>query len=433
MIGRTTDTRRFVIKHGGQVKADLPIKELGDEAPLYDRPWTPTALSPAIDGAAIVPPLSTDAALIKLLGSANFSSKRWVYEQYDSLILGNTVQGPGGGAAVIRLDDGPKGLALTTDCTERYCEADPRRGREAGGRGGLAQPRRRRREAAGADRQPQFRQPGEAARDGPAGRLPSRESPRRRKRSTSRSCRATCRSTTRRWARGFRRPRRSAASGWSPTSRRRLRRRSSARARNALDRRRAGLARPLGLAARSRRARRGRAAAGRSCRRAAQRRVRAGADRARAASPASRISPTAASRSRSRKWRWRAASAPRSSARSKERARLSVRRGSGPLCRYARPEDADALIADAGRAGVPAARLGTTGGDDLDLVGEPPIPLAMLRTAFEFWLPAFMDGKRENGHDGLRGGEGARRLQLLSPRFGRRRSPRPTRPGAPST
>ncbi len=128
VIGRTTDTKRFVVKHGGEVKADLPIKELGDEAPLYDRPWTPTTPSPAIDSAAIVPPISTDAALKKLLGSPNFSSKRWVYEQYDSLILGNTVQGPGGGAAVVRLGDGPKGLALTTDCTERYCEADPREG-----------------------------------------------------------------------------------------------------------------------------------------------------------------------------------------------------------------------------------------------------------------------------------------------------------------
>jgi phosphoribosylformylglycinamidine synthase len=110
------------------VKADLPIKELGDEAPLYDRPWTRKALAPVLDGAAVAAPLAPDAALLKLIGSPNLSSKRWVSEQYDSLILGNTVQGPGGGAAVIRLGDGPKGLALTTDCTERYCRADPREG-----------------------------------------------------------------------------------------------------------------------------------------------------------------------------------------------------------------------------------------------------------------------------------------------------------------
>jgi phosphoribosylformylglycinamidine synthase subunit PurL len=128
VIGKTTATKRFVVRHGGKVKADLPIKELGDEAPRYDRPWTPTAPSPVLDSASIVPPAPTDVALVKLLRSSDLCSKRWIYEQYDSLILGNTIQGPGGDAAVVRLGDGPKGLALTTDCTERYCEADPREG-----------------------------------------------------------------------------------------------------------------------------------------------------------------------------------------------------------------------------------------------------------------------------------------------------------------
>jgi phosphoribosylformylglycinamidine synthase II len=125
VIGKTTGTKRFVVRHNGEVKADLPIKELGDQAPLYDRPWTATAPSPVLDPISIVPPMPTDAALLKLLHSPDLSSKRWAYEQYDWLILGNTVQGPGGDAAVVRLGDGPKGLALTTDCVERYCEADP--------------------------------------------------------------------------------------------------------------------------------------------------------------------------------------------------------------------------------------------------------------------------------------------------------------------
>ncbi|HTR14892.1 MAG TPA: phosphoribosylformylglycinamidine synthase subunit PurL [Roseiarcus sp.] len=128
VIGRTTDTKRFVVVHEGKVKADLPIKELGDEAPLYDRPWTPAPPPAPLDPAVLVPPIPTNAALLKLLGSPYLCSKRWVYEQYDSLILGNTVQGPGGGAAVIRLGDGPRGLALTTDCAERYCAADPHMG-----------------------------------------------------------------------------------------------------------------------------------------------------------------------------------------------------------------------------------------------------------------------------------------------------------------
>ena len=128
VIGRTTATKRFVVRREGEVKADLPIRELGDEAPLYDRPWTPSPPSPVVAAAAIVPPAPTDAALLQLLHSPDLCSKRWVAEQYDWLILGNTIQGPGGDAAVVRLGDGPKGLALTTDCTERYCQADPREG-----------------------------------------------------------------------------------------------------------------------------------------------------------------------------------------------------------------------------------------------------------------------------------------------------------------
>jgi phosphoribosylformylglycinamidine synthase len=128
VIGKTTEKRRFVVRRNGEVKADLPIKELGGEAPLYDRPWKETRPSPVLDATSIKAPMPTDAALIKLLGSPDLCSKRWIYEQYDTLILGNTIQGPGGDATVVRLGDGPKGLALTTGCTERYCSADPREG-----------------------------------------------------------------------------------------------------------------------------------------------------------------------------------------------------------------------------------------------------------------------------------------------------------------
>ena len=125
IIGRTTDTLRFVVKHGGEVKVDLPIKELGDEAPLYDRPHVATPRKEIIDASTVKPPMSNREALIKLLGAPDLCSKRWVWEQYDHLILGNTVQQPGGDAAIIRIGEGPKGLALCTDVTQRYCEAAP--------------------------------------------------------------------------------------------------------------------------------------------------------------------------------------------------------------------------------------------------------------------------------------------------------------------
>ena len=125
VIGRTTPTRRFVVRHGGDVMVDLPIKELGDEAPVYQRPFVETPKRPAIAAASVRAPMPVPDALEKLIGSPDLCAKRWVWEQYDHVILGNTVQRPGGDAAVVRVLDGPKALALTADVTPRYCEADP--------------------------------------------------------------------------------------------------------------------------------------------------------------------------------------------------------------------------------------------------------------------------------------------------------------------
>ncbi|KAA5602732.1 phosphoribosylformylglycinamidine synthase subunit PurL [Blastochloris sulfoviridis] len=126
VVGHTTDTLRFVVKRHGKVMADLPIKELGDEAPLYDRPWIKPAPWPVLEASAIPAPMSNADALVKLLATPDLCSKRWVWEQYDYMILGNTVQRPGGDAGVVRIaPDQTKALAMTTDVTPRYCEADP--------------------------------------------------------------------------------------------------------------------------------------------------------------------------------------------------------------------------------------------------------------------------------------------------------------------
>lgn len=125
VVGKTTDTLRFVVKHDGETMADLPIKELGDEAPEYDRPWVETPKRPVVEAASVTPPMSNSEALLALVGSPDLSSKRWIYEQYDTLILGNSAVTPGGDAGIVRIEDGPKGLAMTADVTPRYCEADP--------------------------------------------------------------------------------------------------------------------------------------------------------------------------------------------------------------------------------------------------------------------------------------------------------------------
>lgn len=125
VVGETNPSKRFVVKRGGVVMADLPIKELGDEAPVYDRPHVRTPKPAVLDPASVEPETSIPHALERLIGTPDLCSKRWVWEQYDHIIMGNTVQRPGGDAGVVRVLDGPKALAMTTDVTPRYCEADP--------------------------------------------------------------------------------------------------------------------------------------------------------------------------------------------------------------------------------------------------------------------------------------------------------------------
>jgi len=123
-VGKTTDDLRFRVLWKGEEVANLPIKELGDEAPEYDRPWVaPTPPAPL--AADDIPQMDIADALLRLLNSPALSSRRWVYEQYDTLIQGNSLQRPGGDAGVIRVEGHPtKALAFSSDVTPRYCEAD---------------------------------------------------------------------------------------------------------------------------------------------------------------------------------------------------------------------------------------------------------------------------------------------------------------------
>lgn len=123
-VGKTTNDLRFRVLWKGETVADLPIKDLGDEAPEYDRPWVAPKV-PAPLGPDDIPQMDVADALLRLLNSANSSSRRWVYEQYDTLIQGNGLQLPGGDAGVIRVEGHPtKALAFSSDVTPRYCEAD---------------------------------------------------------------------------------------------------------------------------------------------------------------------------------------------------------------------------------------------------------------------------------------------------------------------
>lgn len=124
IVGATTDDLRFRVRHLGEEVANLPIKQLGDMAPQYDRPWIEPARPSPLSGP--LPACDVAADLLALLATPDLSSRRWVFEQYDTLIQGNSLQLPGGDAGVIRVEGHKtKALAFSADVNPRYCKADP--------------------------------------------------------------------------------------------------------------------------------------------------------------------------------------------------------------------------------------------------------------------------------------------------------------------
>jgi len=125
VIGQTTDTGRLEVVHRGALEADIPIPALADEAPVYERPYKLRKPPEAVPADRVPATESNIAALMTLMGSPHLCSRRWIWEQYDHMVMADTVQRPGGNAAVVRVHGTDKGLAVTCDVTPRYCRADP--------------------------------------------------------------------------------------------------------------------------------------------------------------------------------------------------------------------------------------------------------------------------------------------------------------------
>lgn len=128
VIGETTDTGRLIVHHNGKIEANLPVATLADSAPEYQRPFVKT---PAASTVAPTDVPETDnllGTLETLMSGPHLCSRRWIYEQYDHMVMGDTVQRPGGDAAMVRVHGTKKGLASATDVTPRYCYADPYEG-----------------------------------------------------------------------------------------------------------------------------------------------------------------------------------------------------------------------------------------------------------------------------------------------------------------
>lgn len=122
IVGETIAEDRFLILHGNEVKADLPLKALSGTAPEYDRPWVETPPAAALGPVPAIGPIE---ALKALIGSPNYAHKGWVWEQYDTQVMADTVRRPGLGAGVVRVHGTEKALAFTSDVTPRYVKANP--------------------------------------------------------------------------------------------------------------------------------------------------------------------------------------------------------------------------------------------------------------------------------------------------------------------
>lgn len=128
VIGRLTDTGRLTLSFKGEIVCDLPLDALADAAPAYERPYEMTPPRPALAAEDVEAPEDYGQTLLKLISCPDLASKRWIWEQYDHMVMADTIGRPGGDAAVVRVHGTDKALAITTDVTPRYCEADPTEG-----------------------------------------------------------------------------------------------------------------------------------------------------------------------------------------------------------------------------------------------------------------------------------------------------------------
>lgn len=125
VIGKITDTGNLTLSFKGEVVADIPTQPLADNSPEYDRPWVKAEPKPHLNSDDVPAPADMKQALLEMIGSSHLCSRDWIWQQYDMQVMADTIQKPGGDAAVVRIHGTNKAIAISTDCTPRYCYADP--------------------------------------------------------------------------------------------------------------------------------------------------------------------------------------------------------------------------------------------------------------------------------------------------------------------
>ena len=126
IVGKITETNNIVVLHNGVIEADIPIKYLTDNAPMYKRKTI--SKNKRNHKNQLISDVKVKDAILKLLNSPNICSKKWIWEQYDRTIMANTLNEAGGDAGIVRIENTKKAIAMSCDVTPRYCNADAKKG-----------------------------------------------------------------------------------------------------------------------------------------------------------------------------------------------------------------------------------------------------------------------------------------------------------------
>jgi len=124
VIGKTTNSKKLILNFNGEEVANLPISSLSNESPVYDRKWKKNSIPKKVLSQKDYRSIDIIDALKKIIMSPNNTEKSWIWEQYDSTVMGDTIQKPGGDSAVIRIHGKNKAVAITVDSSADYCVAN---------------------------------------------------------------------------------------------------------------------------------------------------------------------------------------------------------------------------------------------------------------------------------------------------------------------
>ena len=125
VIGKTTDTKKLIMKYNNKIEGEIPLDALSSKAPIYDRKWTRKKISKNKLDLKKLKKIKIEDALIKILSSPNHSNKSWVTNQYDQMVMCDTAQKSGSDAAIIRIHNNDKAIALSVDSSANYCKSHP--------------------------------------------------------------------------------------------------------------------------------------------------------------------------------------------------------------------------------------------------------------------------------------------------------------------